>query len=147
MERRRPGKKGGVVVYEFRPRYPLLAKAEDVVGGLATSKEVRFSLFSPLSLPKSALPFLKRGAAAAADTLPARICRQHALRLALAAFPTLRTIEDPDRIAFSIDAFPGSSHWARVLDDGWPALAVELPRRIRIQVVDRPGDKEARGSG
>jgi hypothetical protein len=39
-ERRRPAKKGGAVVYEFRPRYPLVARAEDVVGALATSREV-----------------------------------------------------------------------------------------------------------
>ena len=72
---------------------------------------------------------------------------QDALRITLAAFPDLRPI-DPARITFSINTFPGSAtqHSARVLDDGWKTLAVELPRRIRIEVADGPGDEEARQS-
>jgi hypothetical protein len=75
---------------------------------------------------------------------------QGATAFAQRTFPVLANYP-PERIEFLVlrdvpDVHSTSKSWVSVSDEAWPSFLNDPPARIRVQIVDGPGDAENRTS-
>ncbi|WWD17793.1 hypothetical protein CI109_102235 [Kwoniella shandongensis] len=114
------GTLGGVhnVTYTFVPRWPVVGEQQDALGVLGRTKE-------------ETIAQVQCGFSILSDYPSNRI-------EFLVPVPTVA-----DEPATGITRKP-EERWGRVMDEAWSTFGTNPPSRLRIQVVDGPGDLEGR---
>ncbi|KAK8866010.1 hypothetical protein IAR55_001161 [Kwoniella newhampshirensis] len=113
------------VTYTFVPRWPVLGEQQDALGVLGRTKEETISR-------------VQRGFPQLADYPPNRI-------EFLVPVPPLAGAEDTTFTNNNtLNNNNNNDRWGRVMDEAWPGFQASPPTRLRVQVVDGPGDLEGR---